>query len=421
MNFFPVPLEREKTADFSRSNYEVIFSVFMVALAYFYRYNPLISYPEALYLFMSLLAANFAFNRIFLESRNVSLWLVDVMLASNIGIITAILAKSGGHLSYFWVLYLLPIFTGALTGRIPEDAGSAALCVLALATFSADAMRSETVQLLSFLVKFAVFIFSAFVIYRSTLARRLVEDEIARKRTQVEKLLAEVSRRDLHDREERGAAEVGLMAGLLHDLGNVISVIQLSAEVMAQEDPPDRNDARRVERAASAARSIINGALALVKGDGYDLRPMHIKVPAGNAAAIFMAQARGKGVTIKLEIEEDLPKVKISSVHIQRVFMNALANSLSFLKEGGGITVKASRAGSAVLAAIEDDGPGFPEAVLELGIRAFGSTRKENGGTGLGLFNAKEIIEEHGGKLSLRNKNPSGAVVEFTLPAAAED
>ena len=103
---------------------------------------------------------------------------------------------------------------------------------------------------------------------------------------------------------------------------------------------------------------------------------------------------------------------------MQRVFVNAITNALSFLKPGGTITLKAVREGEAVRISIEDDGPGFPPEIIAGGIKAFGTGRKEKGGTGLGLFNSMEIVEKHGGKLSIRNRQPSGAIVEFTLPIA---
>ena len=259
--------KRGETTGFSKSHYEVLFSVFMVALAYFYRQNPLISYPDVLYLFMSLLAANFAFNRIFSERSKVSLWLVDVMLLSNICIITVILLKSGGALSYFWVLYLLPIFTAALTGLLPEVVISSALCVLGLGIFSSGPAPADAAQLFSFFTKFAVFVFSAFVIYRTVLARRRMEAEVAFKRCQVEKLMAAASELDSKAQLDASAAAVGrITAGLLHDIGNVVTIILLSSEIMVQDEAPSPGDAQRVRQAAMMAKSIIEGALALIKG-----------------------------------------------------------------------------------------------------------------------------------------------------------
>lgn len=409
--------ERRDTAGFSKSNYEVLFSIFMVALAYLYRQNPLIEFPGVLYLFMSLLAANFAFNRIFSDKKTVSLWTVDAMLASNLCIITAIISKSGNHLSYFWVLYLLPIFTAALTGNLVEVSATAFFCVLATGVLSAGAIRSDTAQMFAFFVKSSVFLFSAFVTFRTAMSKRRLENEVSAKRFQVERLIAAASESESKAQTEASAAEVGRMtASLLHDIGNVISIIMLSAEIMVGEETPSQKDARRVQQAARMAKSIIDGALALIKGARYEFRSEPLDPPMENAAAIFTRQARGKGVKIEVNAEPGLPKVKISAPHIQRVFINTIINSLAFLESGGTITLKARKDGEMVRITIEDDGPGFPPSVLEHGISAFATTRKEKGGTGLGLFNSKEIVEKHGGTISIRNRQPKGAVVEFTLP-----
>ncbi|HOW89562.1 MAG TPA: HAMP domain-containing sensor histidine kinase [Elusimicrobiales bacterium] len=410
---------RGETSGFSRSNYEVLFSVFMVALAYFYRRDSLMAYPDILFLFMSLLAANFVFNRIFSERSRVSLWLVDAMLATNLFIISAIISKSGGHLSYFWVLYLLPIFTAALSGRAFEAASTTLLCVLSLGALSAGAVRHDTAQRFAFFVKSSVFVFSVLVIFRTVLARRRLEAEVSFKRFQVEKLIEAASASESRAASESSAAEVGRRtAGLLHDIGNMISIIMLTSEIMVSDESPDPKDAARLHQAAKMARSIIDGSLAMVKGARYEFREELVSVPMENAAAVFARQARGKGVSISVEAEAGLPRVRMSAPHIQRIFINLISNSLSLLSAGGRVFMRAALAGDSVRISVEDDGPGFPQSVLESGMAPFGTTRADKGGTGLGLFNSREIVEKHGGSISIRNRRPSGAVVEFDLPIA---
>ena len=74
-NYFQA-LDRGEVTSFSRNSYEVIFAVFMVALAYFYRDNPQIVYPRILYFFLLLLGSNFFFNYL-LRRASVNLWLID--------------------------------------------------------------------------------------------------------------------------------------------------------------------------------------------------------------------------------------------------------------------------------------------------------------------------------------------------------
>ena len=78
--------------------------------------------------------------------------------------------------------------------------------------------------------------------------------------------------------------------------------------------------------------------------------------------------------------------------------------------KGGGITLYDT-------ALIEDDGPGFPPEMLERGIAAFGTTRKEKGGTGLGLFICKQIIQAHQGEISVKTAPGKGTTFLVELPA----
>ena len=90
------PFNRGRVSNFSRNSYEVIFSVFMVAIAYLYRNNSRIVYPKILYFFLLLMASNFIFNQLLRRRLSVSLWVVDLILLFNLWVITGVLYYSGG-------------------------------------------------------------------------------------------------------------------------------------------------------------------------------------------------------------------------------------------------------------------------------------------------------------------------------------
>jgi signal transduction histidine kinase len=112
--------------------------------------------------------------------------------------------------------------------------------------------------------------------------------------------------------------------------------------------------------------------------------------------------------------------VTISSapLALTRAVRNLVINAAT---HGGGAFVTVGLESSAALITIDDEGPGIPEQsmsrVFEPFFRVDAARRKSAPGAGLGLAIAKEIVERHGGKLTLQNRSPKGLRQEICFPA----
>ena len=412
-------LDRGEVTSFSRNSYEVIFAVFMIALAYFYRDNPQIVYPRILYFFVALLGSNFLFNYLLRRRASVNLWLVDLILLVNFWVITGVLYYSGRGASYFWVLYLLPVFAASLMASFKDAAGMVLLCVLSITIMAWPLAGADLAGVLALAVKIAVLAFSAGVVYSTAQSKKRAEAGLAFKRGQVELLEKKVTETESEIVKTASAGEIGtLVSGVLHDLGNAVSVIMLSAELAVADEKPDKKDLERVLKGAKYAKGLLSAALSIVRGQEYSFEPVELREPAESAALLTDFTARKKNVSIELAIPDGLPALRMSRVHIERVFINTFSNSLSFVPPGGTLKVSARAEGDGITTEISDSGPGFPENMLKDGIKAFGSTRKDKGGTGLGLFVCDQIVRRHGGKLRLENIPGGGARIIIYLPAA---
>lgn len=419
MRNFLKALDRGEVTSFSRSSYEVVFSVFMIMLAYLYRDNPAIVYPRILYFFLLLLASNFAFGWLLRRRDSVSVWLLEAILLVNFWTITGVLWSSGGGSSYFWVLYLLPVFAASLMARLKDAAAVTALCALALAAFSWPVSPDDLAGLLGLSVKLAVLGTSAWVVYNTSQTGKRAEAGLASKRRQVGQLERELSEKEAGIVKTASAGEVGtLVSGLLHDLGNSVGVILLSAEIASQEDPPDKANVARILKAARFSKGMISSALAIVRGQEYVFEETRLSVAVEAAVLLTEYQARKRGVKVETDLPEGLPPLRASKVHLERIFINALINAVSFAPEGGRVRVSARADVNGLIAEISDNGPGFPEALLKGGIKAFSTTRPEKGGTGLGLYVCSQIAARHDGSVNLSNQPGGGAVVRLFLPYA---
>ncbi|MCX7765833.1 MAG: GAF domain-containing sensor histidine kinase [Candidatus Sumerlaeia bacterium] len=133
-----------------------------------------------------------------------------------------------------------------------------------------------------------------------------------------------------------------------------------------------------------------------------------------------MILAKAKSINLELELEPSLPMVIMDPDRINQVLNNLLANAIKFSQPGTTIKIKARTAGDYVEVAVVDQGPGIlPEEMNMLfDIFTRTSVRPTAGekSTGLGLAIAKQIVEAHGGKISVHSQVGAGSTFTFTLP-----
>jgi two-component system sensor histidine kinase PilS (NtrC family) len=129
----------------------------------------------------------------------------------------------------------------------------------------------------------------------------------------------------------------------------------------------------------------------------------------------------GGSVELTLQVDRDLPSVRVDADRIREVLWNLLLNAAQAVGGGGRVAVIAhreDRAGEPGLrVAVEDSGPGIPAPLRERVFAPFETTKPN--GTGLGLALAKHIVESHGGSMSISDAALGGARVGFWLPAQA--
>lgn len=137
-----------------------------------------------------------------------------------------------------------------------------------------------------------------------------------------------------------------------------------------------------------------------------------------------LPRAEAKGITVSLETDGAMPNVDMDSTRISQVVNNLLENAIIHTPEGGSVAVTAGVAGDGMVRmAVADTGGGIPpgdlDRVFDRFFRADPSRARATGGVGLGLTIAKQLVEAHGGSISVDNIVPSGARFVFELPIAA--
>ena len=175
-------------------------------------------------------------------------------------------------------------------------------------------------------------------------------------------------------------------------------------------------DGYRASEVISRVRSLVKKAPP--RNDLVDLNEVIVEV-----LALAQNEARRNRVFMKRELASDLPPVIGDRVQLQQVILNLIMNGLEAMakvNEGAReLTVSSSKDESDnLIVAVRDSGVGLDQADLERVFDAFFTTKPD--GMGMGLAICRTIIESHGGRLWATANSPSGAVFQFTLPAASK-
>lgn len=134
--------------------------------------------------------------------------------------------------------------------------------------------------------------------------------------------------------------------------------------------------------------------------------------------------ARGKNVSLVMDIASGLPEVEADGRRIEQVVANLLDNALNHTPSGGTVTIAVSPDKDGVLVSVADTGEGIPAEhlpyVFERFYRVDDARSRKTGGAGLGLAIAKQMVELHGGRIRVESEVGKGSKFYFTLPGTRQ-
>ena len=131
----------------------------------------------------------------------------------------------------------------------------------------------------------------------------------------------------------------------------------------------------------------------------------------------YRSAARDQGVTLAVDVPEDLPEVWADPTRISHVFANLLSNALKYTPPGGSISLSAQAGEEVVRFQVSDTGIGIPDRYLPRIFEQFFRVPDQGPGTGagLGLAIVKEIVEAHGGTVGVESREGAGSTFLFSL------
>jgi len=233
----------------------------------------------------------------------------------------------------------------------------------------------------------------------------------------------------LHEQREM---KRGVLSTVSHQLKTPLTSLRMSIHLLLEERVGMINE--KQSELLIAARddserlvAILNELLDLNRIESgnalINLKPISPMVLVRDSMEAFLVESKDKGVTLSLDLSDDLPEVMADPEKIIHVFSNLISNALRFTNPGGTIRIYASLNKKQLVFFVEDTGKGIPEECLGHLFEPFYRVpgQNEKTGVGLGLSIVKEIVNAHGGIVHVESDVGAGSAFSFTLPLKPDD
>jgi len=236
--------------------------------------------------------------------------------------------------------------------------------------------------------------------------------------------------------EQAEQARRRLIADIAHELRTPLSVIQGNLRALLDDVfPLEKKEIATIYDETLLLSRLVADLRELTLAEAGQLHlyrtPVDVTAIIARSVTLFAAHADEKRVTLQMDCAPDLPPVLADADRIAQVLNNLLSNALRHTPADGIVRIVASHAQQAGCATSDTDmicirvidtGPGIPADdlphVFDRFWRADRGRARAQGGVGLGLAIARQLVLAHGGAIGVESEPGKGACFWFTLPVA---
>jgi len=219
------------------------------------------------------------------------------------------------------------------------------------------------------------------------------------------------------------------VSAVSHELRTPLTSIKgyasiLMAGKLGEVSPAQKERLEKIDKHSNSLTHLINNLLDIARIESgrvqMETKDISIKELLETIVDIIAPQIKEKNISLKINLNKNVDKIKADEGQLERVFLNLLSNAIKFTPEKGRITIYIKDKDDSIEFSIEDTGIGIPKEDLKKVFEEF--FRSENApaqkikGTGLGLSLVKKIIEAHKGKLWVDSELGKGTTFIFTIP-----
>jgi signal transduction histidine kinase len=215
-------------------------------------------------------------------------------------------------------------------------------------------------------------------------------------------------------------ALAGLMAArVAHDIRNPLSSIKMQTQLVGARlrgDAETQAQVGAVLRDIQQVETVVKDLIELARPGELRPRAMALNDVVRDVLIQLTPQLTYRKIVVEADLADALPMVSIDPDRFRQVLINILGNAADAMTTGGTlrITTRPDASGSTVILEVCDDGVGIDPSIRDRVFDPFVSTKRD--GVGLGLVNAKAVIESHGGTIALFAAEPKGTCARITMP-----
>jgi len=216
---------------------------------------------------------------------------------------------------------------------------------------------------------------------------------------------------------------------LTHEFRSPLSAVQsmlrlLETGVVGPISEKQRDLVERSQRRLTILLAMVNDLLELAAGKMEMLQGVKTEVNLSNLIAkvseLMQPRAQEKGIEYQVEMADEPLILQGFEERLERVVMNLVSNAIKYTPTGGSVAVKAWIEDQQIKVEVSDTGIGIPEEALPRIFTEFYRAKNAKAvdveGTGLGLVLVKDVVEQHGGQLSVASQVDQGSTFTVTLP-----
>ena len=231
-----------------------------------------------------------------------------------------------------------------------------------------------------------------------------------RKTQQIESHFQEIYRR---------AAMTDIASELVHDLRNPLMALRANVRALLLSPDQTREIVNELDRDIISLNDKLSGFLKLTRSHEDTFVSTDIGVLLRDAARIAEPVLAEHGLTLQLDIAENLPMLQLQKVALRDALLNVIINAAQSGQQQGAIEVQVGVKNNAVIIIVQDRGSGIAPEHLPHVFDAFYTTRSE--GNGLGLAIVQRIVIAHHGRIHAENREGGGVRIVMLLPLQKQE
>jgi PAS domain S-box-containing protein len=225
---------------------------------------------------------------------------------------------------------------------------------------------------------------------------------------------------------EKMASLGKLAAGIAHEINNPLGGILIYSSLMMEDLPegdPKRGDLARIVQETSRCKDIVKSLLEFARQTEPKMEPTDINRAITDGLFFLENQALFHNIKIIKNLDPFLPFVRGNASQLKQVLINIIVNAAEAMHGNGAFTITSypSPDRKGIILEFTDTGEGISEENLTRIFDPFFTTKEVGKGTGLGLATSYGIIEDHGGRISVRSKVGEGTTFTIELPTYPEE